>query len=242
VIGVLIVEDDLSSAEALAEYINRLSGFTVAGHARTGVDGLRRAAAGNVDLVLLDIYLPDISGLELLRRLRGAGNTVDVVVVTRARDLAVVQTAVSYGVGLYLVKPFTFSSVRKRLERYQAYRTARMEQGLLLGQQDIDKLLGGLRDVDEHGDLPKGISRESLHAVVATLKVQGGVGGLSAVEVAHVLGASRVTARRYLEYLVEAGLVRRRARYRLAGRPELEYTWQPHGDGEPGPSSGAEPC
>jgi response regulator of citrate/malate metabolism len=160
--------------------------------------------------------------------------------VTRARDLAVVQTAVSYGVSQYLVKPFTFNSVRQRLERYQAYRAKRMDQGRLLGQEDIDKLLGGLRDAAERGDLPKGISRESLHAVVATLKVQGGGGGLSAVELARDLGASRVTARRYLEYLVNAGLVRRRARYRLAGRPELEYTWQPEGDAESDPPSGAE--
>ena len=102
-IGVLIVEDDLPAAEALAEYIDRLSSFTVAGHARTGVEALRRAAADHVHLVLLDIYLPDISGLEVLRRLRGSGNTVDVVVVTRARDLSVIEAAVSYGVGLYLV-------------------------------------------------------------------------------------------------------------------------------------------
>ena len=240
-IGVLIVEDDLPAAEALAEYIDRLSGFTVAGHARTGVEALRRAAGDHVDLVLLDIYLPDISGLEVLRRLRGSGNTVDVVVVTRARDLSVIEAAVSYGVGLYLVKPFTYSSVRKRLERYQAYRAAKMDQGLLLGQQDIDKLLGGLRDADERGDLPKGISRESLHAVVATLKGQA-VGGLSAVEMARELGASRVTARRYLEYLVDAGLVGRQARYRLTGRPELEYTWQPHGDPEPDPPGDPERC
>jgi response regulator of citrate/malate metabolism len=224
-IDVLIVEDDLLTAEALAEYVSRLPGFAVAGHAGCGMDALHRLATNPVDLVLLDIYLPDMSGLDVLRRVRGAGNTVDVVAVTRARDLAVVQAAVSYGVTQYLVKPFTFSTVRQRLERYHAYRVRRADRALLVAQQDIDNLLGDLHDTAEGRGLPKGISRESLHAVVATVQDRGAGAGVSAAEVATTLGASRVTARRYLEYLVEAGLVRRRARYLGAGRPELEYYW-----------------
>lgn len=223
-IDVLIVEDDRFSAEALAEYIGRLAGFTVVGHARTGVAGLQRLAVEHVDLVMLDIYLPDMSGLDVLRRLRGGGNTVDVVAVTRARDLAVVQAAVAFGVAHYLVKPFTFANVRARLERYQAYRTQRTSQGLLLAQRDVDELLGRLRETGE-SVLPKGISRESLHAVVAAVKSRAALGGVSAAELAHILGVSRVTARRYLEYLVETGLAHRRARYHGTGRPEFEYTW-----------------
>lgn len=224
-IRVLIVEDDLLTAEALAEYVSRLPGFAVTGHARSGMDALHRLAASPVDLVLLDIYLPDMSGLDLLRRVRGAGNTVDVVAVTRARDLTVVQAAVSYGVTQYLVKPFTYSTVRQRLERYHAYRVRRADRALLVAQQDIDTLLGDLHDAAEGRGLPKGISRESLHAVVATVQDRSTGHGVSAAEVATALGASRVTARRYLEYLVDAGLVRRRARYHGAGRPELEYYW-----------------
>ncbi len=224
-IDVLIVEDDAPGAEALAGYIERVPGFSLAGHARSGGDALRRMAAGQVDLVLLDIYLPDITGLEVLRRLRGSGNTVDVMAVTRARDLAVVHAAVSYGVAQYLVKPFTFQGVRTRLERYATYR-AKTGQGLLLAQSDIDRLMGGLRAADAGGGLPKQISRESLEAVVAALHAPDESRGVSAIELAQALGTSRVTARRYLEYLFEAGLVAREPRYvEAAGRPELEYTW-----------------
>jgi response regulator of citrate/malate metabolism len=233
VIGVLIVEDELLAAEALAEYVTRLPGFTVAGYARTGLDALHSLAADRVDLVLLDIYLPDINGLELLRRVRGAGNTVDVIAVTRAHDLAVVQAAVSYGITQYLVKPFTFSTVRQRLERYQTYRARHADQSLLVAQQDIDHLLAELRDSGEGGGLPKGISQESLQGVVAAVRKDRGGGGVSAAEVATVLGASRITARRYLEYLVESGLVRRGARYHGTGRPELEYAWLEPDDPEP---------
>jgi response regulator of citrate/malate metabolism len=233
VIGVLIVEDELLTYEALVEYLGRLPGFAVAGHARTGVDALHRLAVNAVDLVLLDIYLPDINGLELLRRVRGAGNTVDIIVVTRARELAVVQAAMSYGVMQYLVKPFTFNCMRHRLERYQTYRARRTDESLIVAQQDIDHLLGLFKVSGEAAALPKGISRESLRAVVAAVRTHLGGAEVSAAEVATVLGASRITARRYLEYLVESGLMRRGARYHGTGRPKLEYAWLEPDDPEP---------
>ncbi|MGE0299496.1 MAG: response regulator [Pseudonocardia sp.] len=223
----LIVEDDPLSAEALTSYVERVPGFTVAGHARTGREALQRLATGGADLVFLDIHLPDTTGLDILRRLRGAGNTVDVVAVTRARDLAVVRAAVAFGVTHYLVKPFTFASVRQRLEAYRAFRRRAEEGEPLVAQKDVDALVGELRDAREGLTAPpKGISEESLRAVVAAIR---GRGAMSAAEVAADLGVSRVTARRYLEHLVETGLVHRRARYQGAGRPELEYTWPDDG-------------
>jgi response regulator of citrate/malate metabolism len=230
-IGVLIVEDDPLAAQALTEYVGRLAGFTVSGHASTGDDGLHRLTTTPVDLVFLDIHLPDMSGLDVLRRLRRAANTVDVVAVTQARDLSVVRAAVSFGVMHYLVKPFTFSSVQQRLEAYRVYRDRSAEHGPLLAQQDVDALMGRLRDAGTAGGPPKGINQESLRAVAAA--VRGAAGGLSAAEVAGCLGVSRVTARRYLEHLVDAGLVHRRPRYRRAGRPELEYTWPAAGQTAP---------
>jgi response regulator of citrate/malate metabolism len=223
VIDVLIVEDDPLSAEALAEYVGRVPGFAVAAHARTGGEAMKRLAALHVDLVFLDIHLPDTSGLDVLRRLRGAGNTVDVVAVTRARDLAVVRAAVAFGVTHYLVKPFTYGAVRQRLEAYRAYRDRATGGEPLLAQRDVDDLVRGLRDAGTPGGPPKGISEESLRAVVAA--VRSGTGAVSAAEVAATLGVSRVTARRYLEHLVESGLVHRRPRYAGSGRPELEYSW-----------------
>jgi len=226
-IRALVVEDELVAAEALVEYIERLSGFENAGHVHTGGEALQRLATEQVDLVLLDIYLPDISGLDLLRRLRGAGNTVDVIAMTRARDLTVVQAAVSFGVIQYLVKPFTFSTVKQRLEHYRDYAARPADDRMIFVQQDVDSLLKRLRwsDYGDTLDLPKGISRESLRAVIAALQ-QCGTGGMSADELANVLNTSRVTARRYLEYLVESGLVVRHPRYKHAGRPQLEYTWR----------------
>ena len=202
-----------------------MPGFAVAGQTRFGADALRRLATDRVDLVLLDIYLPDMSGLEVLRKLRATGGTVDVIVVTVVRDLSMVQASLSLGVVHYLIKPFTFTSVRQKLERYSGYRSALTEHQRAATQQEIDDILSTLHDADA-GTLPKGIIRESLHSVVAALKELRGAKGLSAAEVARILGSSRVTARRYLEYLVHSGLVFRHPRYGAAGRPQVEYRWQ----------------
>ena len=166
VFRVLVVEDQAAAAEVMATYVERVAGFEVAGHARSGADCLQRLAAGGIDLIMLDIYLPDMSGLEVLRRIRAAGSTVDVIAVTRARDLSVVQAAVSFGAMQYLVKPFTFAAVRQKLERYQAYRAMLAENDLLLAQQEVDRLMHTLRE-PAADDLPKGISSESLQVVVS---------------------------------------------------------------------------
>jgi response regulator of citrate/malate metabolism len=190
-------------------------------------------------LVLLDIYLPDMSGLEMVRQMRAGGYTVDVMVVTRARDLAVVQAAVSYGIVHYLIKPFTFGVLREKLERYRAYRTQLSAAQPVITQSKIDHIFATLRG-ESLIDLPRGVSRDSLHAVAAALRSAGDAPGLSAGEAAVKIGASRVTVRRYLEYLVQVGLASRRTRYGGAHRPEIEYRWrEPHDGAESGSSPSA---
>ncbi|MCY7343704.1 MAG: response regulator [Pseudonocardia sp.] len=225
-IRTLVVDDDPVAATAHAVYVERVPGFDVAAVAGTGVEALRIAATTAVDLVLLDVHLPDMSGLDVLRRLRTAGHTTDVIMVTRARDLAVVQAAVAFGATQYLVKPFTFAVARAKLEAHREYRE-RLGGTHALAQDEVDELFGTLRGPVAPAGLPKGISRASLAAVAQAL--ESADGGLSAHEAGTALGASRVTARRYLEYLVETGLGVRRARYGTAGRPQTEYRWRAGG-------------
>jgi response regulator of citrate/malate metabolism len=229
VIRVLIVDDEPFAADTHASYVARLPGFTVGGRARTGADALRLLAKNHVDLVLLDLCLPDLHGLDVVRAMRAAGHTTDVIVVTKARDFAMVRAAVSYGIVHYLIKPFTFSVMRDKLERYLTYRSQLTVHEQALGQDEIDQLLETL-----HGgnlaSLRRRMSRESLDSVVAALRSAGGGAGMSATEVAGVVGVTRVTARRYLEYLAETGLAARHARYRHSGgRPEVEFRWRPSG-------------
>jgi response regulator of citrate/malate metabolism len=228
VFKVLIVEDQQVAAEALVHYIDQLENFRIIGQASNGADALHRLSTEHVDLVLLNIYLPDMSGLDLLRRIRAAGNPVHVIAVTQARDNSVVQAVVTFGAMQYLMKPVTFATVRQKLEGYQAFRSM-LARKPVRGQYDIDRLLHTLRGLTSSA-LPRNISSESLQAVVTALRQADSSVRMSAAEMASVSGMSRVTARRYLEYLVESGRAERTSRYRSAGRPEYEYRLAP-GDG-----------
>ena len=224
-IRVLVVEDDPIAADAHAEYVRRLPEFEPAGIALTAAEALRqlnRDTEGTIDLVLLDMHLPDLHGLDVCRRMRARGHRADVIAVTSARDLNTVRSAVSLGIVQYLIKPFVFATFAEKLEQYRVYASTVAGGGMMSGQHEVDRTLALLHGRGQTG-LPKGMSPESLDAVTAALRTAEVP--VSAGELAVDLGMSRITARRYLEHLTEAGLATRAARYGCAGRPELEYSW-----------------
>jgi len=231
VIRVLVVEDDLVAAEAHRQYVGRVDGFEVAGVAHTGADALRISERERVDLMLLDFYLPDTHGLAVCRALRAASTSVDVIAVTSARDLEVVKAAVSIGVVQYLLKPFTFASLWDKLERYAEFRR---NVGYAVDQADVDRALSSLRGPVQpvQPELPKGMSEETLNMVIRALWEQPD--GLAAAAAAAAIGVSRVTARRYLEYLADSGLAEREPRYGQVGRPQVWYRGLARGPAAPG--------
>ncbi|WP_436496799.1 response regulator [Actinokineospora sp. HUAS TT18] len=219
-ISVLVVEDNTVAAQAHRLYVERVPGFAVAGVVHSGRAALRFLDTGPVDLLLLDLYLPDGHGLDVVRALRAAGHGADVIAVTSARDLAVVRAAVSAGVVQYLLKPFTFAGLRDKLEGYARFRD-HVRHGEAAAQTDVDQAFGALRGTD--AVLPKGMSGPTLELVIAAVRMAED--GLSAAAAADEVGVSRVTARRYLEYLADQGQVTRRPRYGTVGRPEVVYVW-----------------
>jgi response regulator of citrate/malate metabolism len=224
-VRVLVVEDEQLTAEAHASYVGRVPGFELAGVARSAGEAARFLKSDpGVDLLLLDMHLPDGHGLGLVQRLRAQGRLVDVVAVTSARDAEVVRHAVAQGVVLYLLKPFSFATFRAKLEQYAAYHDGLAAANADLAQDEVDRLLDPLRASAGGPGLPKGMSPETLAAVSAAVRAAA-PDGRSASEVAEVVGASRVTVRRYLEHLADSGAVARRPRYGGSGRPEVEYRW-----------------
>ncbi|MEU6541471.1 response regulator [Streptomyces sp. NPDC047000] len=218
-IRVLVVEDDPVAADAHVMYVGRVPGFVAVGKVHTGTEARLMLDRRAVDLLLLDLHLPDVHGLQLARSLRAAGYRVDVIAVTSARDLAVVREGVSLGVVQYVLKPFTFATLRDRLVRYAEFRGAAGEAS---GQDEVDRALAALR-APGPAALPKGLSGPTLERVTGTLR-EGGE-GLTAAGVAEAVGISRITARRYLEHLVESGRAARTPLYGQVGRPELVYRW-----------------
>ncbi|MCS0634170.1 response regulator [Streptomyces sp. LP05-1] len=218
-VRVLVVEDDPVAADAHALYVGRVPGFRVVGVVHSRSAAARALERTPVDLLLLDLCLPDGHGLGLLRSLRAAGHTADVIAVTSARDLAVVREGVSLGVVQYVLKPFTFATLRDRLVRYAEFRAAAGEAS---GQEEVDRALGALR-APGPAALPKGLSTPTLSAVTGVLRAAPE--GLTAAGAGAAVGISRITARRYLEHLVTAGLAARSPQYGQVGRPELQYRW-----------------
>lgn len=227
-INVLIVEDEPLIAEAHRTYLSRLEGFTVAGVAHTARDAMRAASEAAttgtpIELVLLDIGLPDASGIALASGLSGLRPAPDIIAITSERDLEMVRAAVGHGALAYLLKPFTFAAFRDRLERYRRYREALPAGTDAASQAEVDRALSELR-VTERTAAPKGAAPGTNDEIART--VRDSADGVTADEVAKQVGVSRVTAWRYLERLADDGTVTRQTDYGKAGRPKTRYQWR----------------
>jgi len=223
-IRTLIVEDDYRIADIHRGFLERLPSFSVAGVAHNAHDALTQVARERPDLVLLDIYLPDRSGLEVLRELHATGRPpVDVIAITAANDVDTLRSALQGGVVHYLVKPFQFNAFREKLESYAAMRS-RLSHAREVDQAEIDQLYATLRAASSSASLPKGLSPATFALVARALRDAGS--DLSAEQVAERTGVSRVTSRRYLDHLARSGVVDVQLRYGRAGRPEHRYVWR----------------
>lgn len=237
-IRVLVVDDDFMVARLHSKLVDRVPGFTVVGEARNGADALRAVRGLRPDLVLLDIYLPDMNGLDVLRELRGGHepqSEVDVLVVTAARDVETVRGALRGGAVHYIIKPFDAPVLRERLEHY-ARRHRELAAIATPGQDDVDRVFGATTAGPQGrpapasppvaavaARLPKGVTQQTSELVSRTLTESPE--GLSASECAARTGLSRVSARRYLEFFVAAGRAQVTLRYGTTGRPERRYHW-----------------
>ncbi|MFG2325988.1 response regulator [Streptomyces sp. NPDC048568] len=222
-IGVLVVDDDFMVARVHRAFVERVEPFRVVGVAGTGEEALAAVAELRPDLVLLDLYLPDVFGLDVIPRLRAAGHDCDVMVISAAREADAVRGAVRHGVVDYLLKPFEFEDLRVRLERYAVQR-GRLLGTVVRSQADVDRVLAGAVPTAAAPALPKGMSVETAELVERTLREADGT--LSASECAALTGVSRVSARRYLEHFHTVGTAEVSLRYGVAGRPERRYRFR----------------
>ncbi|GGF57479.1 transcriptional regulatory protein [Marmoricola endophyticus] len=220
---VLVVDDDFMVLRIHERFVAQTPGFDVVARARTGAEALAEAERTQPDVVLLDVHLPDTSGLEVLRALRDLAPRAVVVMVTAERDAEAVRAALRGGAQQYLVKPFAYDDLAARLAA-----VAGALDSLGEGETDqgaIDRAFGAAPTAPAPvaPAPPKGLSVESLALVRSALPADG---DLSASEVAEEVGLSRVSARRYLEHLVTVGEADVRLRYG-AGRPERRYSASP---------------
>ncbi|GAB3605851.1 response regulator [Conyzicola nivalis] len=224
----IIVDDDVEVAALHARFVAVHPAFEVVATAHSGPEALQLIEQNRPDLVLLDFDLPGLSGLDVLRGFRAlGGHQPEVIAVTAARDVDSVRQARSAGIQHYLVKPFTAANLQARLEDVARDRLALLESLTNdgLAQRDIDALMrSGARGRVQPGrpaPLPKGLSAPTLETVEGAL---AGAPNSSAAEIATLSGLSRVSARRYLEYLVSVQRARKSLDYETAGRPSARFS------------------
>lgn len=224
---VLIVEDDFRVAEITKQFVENVEGFEVLSICKNGAETelfLERNAIP--DLILLDVYIPDVEGLDLFWKIRKNYHQIEIIMITAAKEVSTIEETLRGGTFDYIVKPVEFQRFKQTLQRYQKHRqvlTSKEE----MDQEEIDRLRGlnGAPVVQSvrSDTLPKGIDRLTLDKVKSILAQKQE--GITAVELGKEVGASRSTARRYLEYLVSTKEVEAELKYGDVGRPERRYAW-----------------
>ena len=224
---VLIVEDDFRVADINRQYVEKVNGFVVQNTASSGKATLNYLENTNClpDLILLDIYIPDVEGLNLFWQIRNTYHEVDIIVVTAAKEVKTIQGTLRGGIFDFIVKPFDNTRFEQTLIRYKKFRQ-QLAANKELNQDDID-LISGFRDLTESASTmntnhPKGIDSITLNEINRLFEEKK-IEGITAVELSKQIGTSRSTARRYLEHLVSTNKIMTKLIYGSVGRPERQY-------------------
>ena len=217
---VLIVEDDPMVAMINEQYIKRNKNFEVVGKCQDGAAALAFLKENEVDLLVLDVYMPHMNGFETLRQIRSEQITVEAIMVTAANDRDSLEEALHLGIVDYLVKPFTFDRFQMALEKYIAQNNA-LKDIETLSQTSIDHIIDNTRKKSE--DLfPKGIQERTLIIIMEYLNSNKGQ-WFTGDDIAAKVGLTGVTVRRYMNYLAESGRVIGEMNYETGGRPCMRY-------------------
>lgn len=227
---IILIEDDPMVREVNRQFIERVPGFELVAMARNGKEGLDLIEALHPDLVLMDIFMPELDGLETFKEIRKKDFNIDVIAVTAANDMATIQQVLHLGVFDYIIKPFTFERIEQTLLNYKQFKLRAMD-GKDLTQQELDSLMhkqmgGNLqsekkRVFPEQLELPKGLNKATLEKVLQFIEEKPE--GVSAEEVAQAIGVARVTARRYLDFMEKQKLIEMESEYGSVGRPVNKY-------------------
>ena len=220
---VLIVEDDPMVAMINEQYIKRNKNFQLVGKCKDGAAALEFLAQNSVDLIVLDVYMPHMDGLETLRTIRNRQIPVDAIMVTAANDRNSVEEALHLGIVDYLVKPFTFDRFQMALEKYISQSNAFRDFDTL-NQKNIDHIIDNSRKKSEDA-FPKGIQEKTLLLIMEYLK-DNADNWFTGDEIAEQVGLTGVTVRRYMNYLAESGRVTAEMNYETGGRPCMRYCYE----------------
>ncbi len=223
---IVIAEDDHQIAEIQKRFIERIEGFELVGLAHELTEAEDLIEVLKPDLVLLDIQFPSGTGLDLLRKMRAKNSSVDIILITAAKEVNTLKEALRGGIFDYILKPLVFERLQSSLHNYRDQQD-KLKNIISVDQCEVDKMLSGAHKSPQDSPspqtrLPKGIDSITLDNIKKIFSQSNTPMG--AEEVGELIGASRTTARRYLEYLVSIHVLKAEVNYGSVGRPERKYT------------------
>ena len=222
-IKTVIVEDDLMVASINSQFAKRNPNIQIVATFHNGKDALDYLKKSDADLVLLDLYMPDCTGLELLSELRSIGSEIDVIMITAANDAEHINEALQLGIVDYLIKPFQYERFAQALDKYLVRKKA-IESGVSFTQEEIDRLVNASTPSasTKKTELQKGVQQKTLDKIRVCLSAHPG-NYLPCEQIASETGLSRVTIRRYMNFLIEENEVTSMIDYCTGGRPSILY-------------------
>ncbi|MCD8140840.1 MAG: response regulator [Planctomycetaceae bacterium] len=220
-IRVLVVEDDPMVMDITCKYVESMPDFRVEAWAGNGEAAKTALAGGDIDLIILDIFMPGKSGLELLGNLRADGCLADVIFLTAAADTEAINRAQKLGFVDYLIKPFNYERFKTALVNYQKMWDL-FHGNETATQAQLDSMLHPLVSSDS-GRMSKGMHPKTLGTIRHYLEASPADAVVTQQELTEKLGLSRVTVRRYMEYLASIGEVTVQMVYGAVGRPSYAY-------------------
>ena len=222
-IKTVIVEDDLMVASINSQFAKRNPNIQIVATFHNGKDALDYLKKSDADLVLLDLYMPDCTGLELLSELRSIGSEIDVIMITAANDAEHINEALQLGIVDYLIKPFQYERFAQALDKYLVRKKA-IESGVSFTQEEIDRLVNASTPSasTKKAELQKGVQQKTLDKIRVCLSAHPG-NYLPCEQIASETGLSRVTIRRYMNFLIEENEVTSMIDYSTGGRPSILY-------------------
>lgn len=216
--NVLIIEDDPMVAFINKQYLNKIGNINVLGPVATEKEVLSIIEKEKIDLLLLDVFLPDKNGLDILKDLRKNKYLVDVIIISAANHPDELREAFTCGIVDYLIKPFQFERFEEAINKYKLKMNL-LSAGSELNQKDIDSMYSN----NKINELPKGLNRLTLERIITFLK-KNSYKVWTVRELASEVKLSNVTVKKYMDYLEETGDVSVEISYGNVGRPEYKYT------------------
>jgi response regulator of citrate/malate metabolism len=225
-VKVLIVEDDPMVASIDSRYVEMDGRFQVLKVFDNGRSALEYREMDQVDLIILDYFMPSMNGTEFLDALHGRGYFPSIIMVTSANDTDTVTALISRGVVDYLVKPFEYSRFQEALSRFIDTRGLLSAHSGQVAQEDIDRLLHGARPKasGQKEVLAKGLNAPTLERIRGFLRGHAGQ-SFTSESIAQAVGLSRITVRRYVNYMVDTGELVSNIDYHTGGRPGIHYRY-----------------